>query len=284
MKLEEFIRKYPALDSIGFRIDSAILRESAKNLTITRTDDRMPTPSSTSGRARRGLPTSAYISAFKYVLKTVSEQRPAFKESIGKIVEDFDSMMTEKYKCSRYCGFPEYQVRSAITEAIKRMPENRVDYAKNLINERVRGDHVSPSYAANKVIEDHPGDLRQNIDTLKALESIHSGRSLGWKILHPFKNLGEWLTIRSIKNGIREGVGEEAFKSEYNKEPEKYDFKQTDAREIENSEAEPQAQAEAVNSEPARENVHVAEAEEPVPQTSEKTEEKPPVAPQKDLK
>ncbi|MGN1060292.1 MAG: hypothetical protein ACI4QN_01020 [Candidatus Coproplasma sp.] len=260
MKRDDFIRKYPALDSIGFRIDSALMRESAENLTITRSSERMPTAPET-GKSKRGLPRSVYSNALKYVLDTMAEKRPEFTESLNKVVQDFDAMMQEEYKFKRYGGMSKEQMHSAMANTIERMPENAVDYTVSLLNERARGDETSIADAAENMVKDNAGKLADNVNVLKALEQVHANRSLGWKILHPFKNLGEWMAIRSIKGDLKESAGEQEFEKEYQKEPERYDFKESDGNEIKASDPEAQAQRESALAAPEREIAPISEAE-----------------------
>lgn len=258
MKRDEFIRKYPALNAIGFRIDNAIMRESAKNVTITRTSDRMPTAPET-GNLRRAFPSSVYSNALKYVLDTTAEKRPEFTESLNNVVQDFDAMMREEYNFKRYGGMSKEQMHSAMAKAIERMPENAVEYTTNLLNERARWDGSSIATAAENMVKDNAGKLADNVNVLKALEHVHAKRSLGWKFLHPFKNFGEWMSIRSIKGDLKESAGEQEFEKEYQKEPERYDFKESDGKEIENSAHE--AQRGNALDEPEREIAHVCEAD-----------------------
>ncbi|MGN0818577.1 MAG: hypothetical protein ACI4L9_06365 [Candidatus Coproplasma sp.] len=272
MKLSDFKIKYPALDAIEFRIESELFRRSAEELTITRSSDRMPTAPFNGNAPRRGLPTGAYSNALKYVLETTALKRPQFNESLSAVVNDFDDMMREEYGCQKFGGLSERDVRNAMADAVKKMPENSVEYSIGLLKEKASFDDVSIASAARDTIEENGGNLAGNVKVLKALESVHAKHSLGWKIFHPFKNLREWMAIRSIKSELRESAGGDKFDMEYAKEPEKYNFKQIDGQEMENFQSAAQAQREEIQ--PERRNVvvpeevinaeHVSEVSQPV--------------------
>ena len=285
MKSQEFNDKY----GLGFSYQSYLtagFRTAAQNLTITRTDDRMPTVGE-EVKVRVNPAQALYIRYLRSYLSVAAKFRPLMSGGLAEMTKDFESMMVEESPSHRqaYEGIPPEFIKELQKQALAELPENSVELRKNLIENGARSEKVSPAAYAKQLVArqfDRGGDLKKPIETLKALEEIHAKR--GWRLGNLFTNIREWWTIRSIRNDLEKAAGgRQAFEKAYAEEPEPFNLRENEMQEIVNACNERIAEREAAGNEPARENLHVAEAEEPVAQTSEKTEEIQPVAPQKEL-
>ena len=284
MKAEEFNEKYGFNFSYSGYLATGF-RTAAQNVTITRTDERMPTPRQ-EVKVRVNPSQALYIRYLRSYLTTTAKFLPIAGGGLAEITKDFESVLAEEEPHRKaYEGIPPAFIKELQREALAHLPKNAVELRQNIIENGARSKKVSQAAYAKELAAGfvgRDGDVKKAVDTLKALEKTHAER--GWRFGNLFTNIKEWWTIRSIRSDIEKAVGgREAFEKAYEQQPEKFDLEDGQKQEIDKACNERIAERESFKVEPIRENVHVAEAEETAPETSEKTEEMQPVAPQKEL-
>lgn len=291
MTIEEFNKKYQ-LNFSETAYDRTLINIAARRVTIAYSDSRLPTAEKEETELSGSNGQLAYIKHLQNSMRMFAKFRPVQSDdaSLDGLIADYESMIAELHPRSRkpFEGIPAQLFRLLKEEAIAIMPEDSVKAEANLIENNAKARKESTTgYAKNRLADFlRKGKTADAVESLKAMENIHA--SHGWKFGNIFKNIREAWAIRSMKNALKEALGgREAFERAYAQEPEKYGYKEEENRKIEaeiakQAAAAKEKEAKAQES-PARENVHVAEAEEPAPETSEKTEEIQPVAPQKEL-
>lgn len=285
MKAEEFNAKYgfnfshEGYLATGFRI-------AAQNLTITRTDERMPTVRQ-EVKVRVNPAQALYIRYLRSYLETAARFRPLMGGGLAELTKDFESVMREAEPTRQaYEGIPPEFFRELQKEALLKLPKDSVELRENVIENGARSKKISEAAYAKELVGTYAakqgGDFGKEVESLKALENIHSRR--GWRLGNLLTNIREWWTIRSIRSDLEKAAGgREAFERAYAGQPEKFELEDAEKAEIERACNERIAEREAAKAAPVIESVHVAEAEEPVPETSAKTEETEPVSPQREL-
>lgn len=291
MTVEEFNQKY-SLNFSQSSYERTAINIAARGVTITYSDGRLPTAEDREVNVDGSTSQLTYLKHLQNSMLLFAKFRPVQSDgaSLNGLIGDYESMISELYPRNRksFEGIPYKFFRLLKEEAIASMPEDSVKLEANLIENNAKARKESTTgYAKNRLADFlREGKTADAVDTLKGMESIHAAH--GWKFGNIFKNIREAWAIRSMKNALKEALGgREAFERAYAQEPEKYDYKEEESRnmqaEIAKQPTAKQKVAEVQDS-LARETVHVAEAEEPVPETSERTRETEPVAPQKDLK
>lgn len=283
MKAEEFNEKYGFNFSYSGYLATGF-RTAAQNVTITRTDERMPTPRQ-EVKVRVNPSQALYIRYLRSYLTTTAKFLPIAGGGLAEITKDFESVLAEENPIRKaYEEIPPEFIRELQKEALAYLPKNAVELRQNIIENGARSKKVSQAAYAKEYAADclKQRDVKKAVVTLKALEKTHAER--GWKFGNLFTNIREWWTIRSIRSDIEKAAGgRESFEKAYAQQPETFDLEDGQKQEIEKACNERIAEREEGNREPLRENVHVAEAEESVSERSEKAEEIQPLSPQKEL-
>lgn len=292
MTIEEFNKKY-SLNFSESSYNRTAINIAARRVTIAYSDSRLPTAEKEQTAISGSNGQLAYIKHLKNCMSMFAKFRPVQSDgaSLDGLIADYESMIAELHSRNRtpFEGIPAQIFRLLKEEVIEIMPEDSVKLEANLIENNAKARKESTTgYAKNRLADFlRKGKTADAVDALKGMESIHA--SHGWKFGNIFKNIREAWAIRSMRNSLKKALGgQEAFERAYAQEPEKYGYKEEEIRKMQAETAKETTIKEekevAVQESLARENVHVAEAEEPVPETSEKTQETEPVAPQKDLK
>ncbi len=283
MKAEEFNEKYGFNFSYSGYLATGF-RTAAQNVTITRTDERMPTPRQ-EVKVRVNPSQALYIRYLRSYLITTAKFLPIAGGGLAEITKDFESVLAEENPIRKaYEEIPPEFIRELQKEALAYLPKDAVDLRQNVIENGAHSKKVSQAAYAKEYVADclKQRDVKKAVVTLKALEKTHAER--GWKFGNLFTNIREWWTIRSIRSDIEKAAGgRESFEKAYAQQPETFDLEDGQKQEIEKACNERIAEREEGNREPLRENVHVAEAEESVSERSEKAEEIQPLSPQKEL-
>ena len=283
MKAEEFNEKYGFNFSYSGYLATGF-RTAAQNVTITRTDERMPTPRQ-EVKVRVNPSQALYIRYLRSYLTTTAKFLPIAGGGLAEITKDFESVLAEEDPIRKaYEEIPPEFIRELQKEALAYLPKDAVDLRQNVIENGAHSKKVSQAAYAKEYAADclKQRDVKKAVVTLKALEKTHAER--GWKFGNLFTNIREWWTIRSIRSDIEKAAGgRESFEKAYAQQPETFDLEDGQKQEIEKACNERIAEREEGNREPLHENVHVAEAEESVSERSEKAEEIQPLSPQKEL-
>lgn len=273
MKAEEFNRKY----QLNFNYQSYLtagFRMAAQNVTITRTDERMPTPQAV--KVRVDPAQALYIKYLKSYLSTVAKFRPLMGGGLVEVAKDFESVLQEENPGRPVReGIPLEFIAALAKESLALLPKDETELDENIIENGAKARRTNKAAYTRRLIGERlqEGDkgLSSAVSAWKALEKIHTRR--GWRLGNLFTNIREWWTLRSAKADLeRAAGGKEALEKVFLQDAEKYDFAARETEEIERAAGGSEKAKEPTNPavpEVGKSGIEVREAEEPTAERSE---------------